>query len=332
MQWKMKDEVFTVFAHRDDAPGLLIGTESGGAVAIERRPTIAAAYSSTGPAPRGYHAARQKEGPHAYGIRQALGWRNGKQSFLQQGAVKDLMVLNDGRYLLAATGLLGFLGEDPEKDEPLRIDLGTYVFRCNALAKANGMVQAATSIGIWQFPEQGEVKAKALNKDVIATGLLWVGDTLLASTFGRGILMLHQGKVVDSIPYPSKVLWQELQTGCSSMTERSISEWTATSMSSIRPTGKCIPSTHPSSAPKTPFPISLSAMTTCSLPPAARWCAWGFTLPNGSAGHPDHHHRTSAQQQPACGPPCAYPNCRTSATASASTTPYHGSAISRALP
>jgi two-component sensor histidine kinase len=71
---------------------------------------------------------------------------------------------------------------------------------------AKGMVQVATSIGIWQFPEQGEAKAKALNKDVIATGLLWVGDTLLASTFGRGILMLHQGKVVDSIPYPSNAL------------------------------------------------------------------------------------------------------------------------------
>jgi ligand-binding sensor domain-containing protein len=133
MQWEMKDEVFTVFAHRDDAPGLLIGTESGGAWQLSADQPLQQHIP-----PQAQHRVvtmlrDKKKDLTLMASDKLLGWRNGKQSFLQQGAVKDLMVLNDGRYLLAATGLLGFLGEDPEKDEPLRIDLGTYVFRCNAL-------------------------------------------------------------------------------------------------------------------------------------------------------------------------------------------------------
>jgi hypothetical protein len=53
------------------------------------------------------------------------------------------------------------MDDDLHREELESVDLGTNLFRSNALAKPKGMVQVATSIGIWQFPEQGTLTAQS---------------------------------------------------------------------------------------------------------------------------------------------------------------------------
>jgi len=206
MQWNLPDEVFTVFAHRDNGAGLLIGTEAGGVWELSPDGSMARHIP-----PQAKHRVVTMLRDTGKGLTymasdKLIGWRNGKLAYVMEGAVKDLIALNDGRVVVASTGSVFILNGDDASRPIQQLDLGTYVFRSNALAKRKGMVQLATSIGIWQFPEQGEPISRALNKDVIATSMLWVGDTLLAATFGRGILMLHEGRVVDSIPYAAGAL------------------------------------------------------------------------------------------------------------------------------
>lgn len=206
MQWSAPNEVFTVFAHRDNGQGLLVGTESGGVWELNADEAMVQHIP-----PQAKHRVftmlrDTKKGLTLMASDKLIGWRNGKQTSVCEGAVKDMIGLKDGRVAVAATGSVFILNGEDANRPTQRVDVGTYVFRSNALAQHGGMVQLASSLGIWQFPEQGAPTANALNKDVIATNLLWVGDTLLAATFGRGILMLHQGKVVDSIAYAAGAL------------------------------------------------------------------------------------------------------------------------------
>jgi hypothetical protein len=109
MQWNLEEEVFTVFAHRDDAPGLLIGTEAGGVWELGTDETLRQHI----PAQAQHRVVTMlrdaKKGLTLMASDKLVGWRNGKQWFTQHGAVKDILPLNDGSYVLAVTGMVGIL-------------------------------------------------------------------------------------------------------------------------------------------------------------------------------------------------------------------------------
>lgn len=205
LEWRLDDGVFTVFAHRDDGPDILVGTETGdvfrlnNAIGGELEPYISS---------KARHRVGVIHRHHGAGITLVASDRlyvhaRGRGPVVRFGAVKDILRTPDDVFVLAMTGALKTLHADRTQDDWGNVELVSSVFRSTALEqrKVEGTVQVATSIGISQLSRDDMSQAVILNKDVIATALLWVGDTLLAATISRGILMLSpKGEVIGGIP------------------------------------------------------------------------------------------------------------------------------------
>ncbi len=205
VQWSPADDPFTVFAHRDDGEGILIGTESGNVWELdgehnrELRLLIKASARH-----RVVSILRSVEDNAVLVASDRLYvHRNGKQVAAKDGAVKDMLREGRDRYVMAVTGAIKRIHMASANAEWQTIEVGSAMFRSTSMEKRvqDGTGQVATSIGIRQFGLNGQPTSIALNKDVIATQILWVGDTLFASTISQGILLLDtEGNIITSIP------------------------------------------------------------------------------------------------------------------------------------
>jgi hypothetical protein len=205
VQWSPADDPLTVFGHRDDGEGILIGTESGSVWELdgehnqELRLLIKASARH-----RVVSILRSVEDKAVLVASDRLYvHRNGKQVAAKDGAVKDMLREGPDRYVMAVTGAVKRIHMSSPNAEWQTIEVGSAMFRSTSMEKRvkDGTVQVATSIGIRQFGLNGQPTSIALNKDVIATQILWVGDTLFASTISQGILLLDtEGNIITSIP------------------------------------------------------------------------------------------------------------------------------------
>lgn len=205
VEWSIEEDAFTVFAHRDDCRGILVGAESGSVWQI-------AGDKGSGPvrliAPSARHRVvcvfRSDEDNRVLVASDRLYvYKGGRQEAALDGAVKDIVRSGKGQYLMAATGAAKRLDMNVPADGWVNIDVGSAMFRSTALAQRpdESTVQVATSIGIRQFSTDGRQTAIELNRDVIATHILWAGDTLFASTISQGILLIDtQGRIIGSVP------------------------------------------------------------------------------------------------------------------------------------
>ncbi len=205
VQWRLEDDAFTVFAHRDDGPDILVGSETGSVFRLGADDD--ARLSVYIPA-----QARHRVGVVIRSDRDDItmvasdrfyAYQKGRPPFVQLGAVKDIIAFDEGRFAFAITGSVKVMNIEQPQQGWETVELVSSVFRSTALEQRSeeGTVQVATSIGLSQFHADMSSNAYILNKDVIATSLLWVGDTLLASTISQGIVMLNpKGEVIGSIP------------------------------------------------------------------------------------------------------------------------------------
>ncbi len=197
MAYAQTEDVFSVFAHRNDGDALLIGTESGSVWQLGN--AFAPLYVSEA---RHRVSSMLRHNGHtlAASDKLYLHYPDGHTHTLSM-AVKDMLAIDDRHVVLAISSALKLIDLNEKNPRMTELPIGVENFRSNALSIApNGAtLQLATTVGIWQLQTSPPYKAELLNAEVIANRLLWVGDTLLAATIDRGIVMLRNGKVVGSI-------------------------------------------------------------------------------------------------------------------------------------
>ena len=199
IQWESKEESFTVFSHRNDAKEMLIGTESGKVLSLGNDGLKTSVEAAT----RHRVSVILNDSTRNMTIRAAdkiYISKEGKPFDSFTGAGKDLLKTNEGLLVLALTGAVRVWDMNQPTSEFKHIALGSSTFRSNSLTQhtKSGKVQVATSIGIWEFDPRSDSVATLLFGDVIANHLIWIGDTLAAST-QNGILLFHAGKQMASL-------------------------------------------------------------------------------------------------------------------------------------
>lgn len=196
VEWTSKDDVFTVFSHRNDGDGLLIGTESGKVIRLWDDGLKTEIEAET------RHRVSVILHEAENGITVAATDRiniskNAKLIASHASAGKDLLHIPESLLVVAATGGLRVYDLSRPKQEPRYISIGTAAFRANSLTRysRSGKVQVATSLGIWEFDPSSDTAATRLYESVVANSLLWMGDTLVAST-QSGVQMFYRGQQV----------------------------------------------------------------------------------------------------------------------------------------
>lgn len=198
VEWTSKDDVITVFSHRNDGADLLIGTESGKVVRLSDDGLKTEMEADT----RHRVSVILHDAERDITVRASdKVYINRKQETVSLSAAgKDLLRTPEGLLVVAATGGLRVYDLSRPKQEPRYISLGTAVFRANSLTQhsRSGKVQVATSLGIWEFDPRRDTAATRLYGNVVANSLLWMGDTLVVST-QNGVQMFHLGQQVAGL-------------------------------------------------------------------------------------------------------------------------------------
>jgi len=199
IQWESREESFTVFSHRNDAKEMLIGTESGKVLSLGNDGLKTSIEAAT----RHRVGVILNDSARNMTIRatdKIYMSKEGKSFATFTGAGKDFLKTNEGLLVLALTGAVTVWDMNRPKSELKHIDLGSSTFRSSSLTQhpKNGKVQVATSIGIWEFDPRSDSVATLLFGDVIANHLIWLGDTLVAST-QNGIRLFRHGKQIAAL-------------------------------------------------------------------------------------------------------------------------------------
>ncbi|MCF8461906.1 MAG: histidine kinase [Flavobacteriales bacterium] len=199
IQWESKDESFTVFSHRNDAKEILIGTESGKVLSLGNDGLKTSVEAAT------RHRVSVILNDSARKVMVSATdkiyiSKEGKPFDSFTAAGKDLLKTNEGLLVLALTGAVRVWDMNKPTSEFKQITLGSSTFRSSSLTQhtKSGKVQVATSIGICEFDPRSDSVATLLFSDVVANHLIWIGDTLAAST-QNGILLFHAGKQMASL-------------------------------------------------------------------------------------------------------------------------------------
>ncbi len=199
IQWESREESFTVFSHRNDANEMLIGTESGKVLSLGNNGLQTSIDATT------RHRVSVILNDSARNMTilatdKIYISKEGKQFASFTGAGKDFLKTNEGLLVQALTGAVKVWDMNLPKSELKHIALGNSTYRSNSLVQnqKSGKVQVATSIGIWEFDPRSDSVATLLFADVVANHLIWLGDTLVAST-QNGIVLFRGGNQIAAL-------------------------------------------------------------------------------------------------------------------------------------
>jgi two-component sensor histidine kinase/streptogramin lyase len=199
--WETQGGQFTVFNHQHQDSKVLVGTESGDVLEVSDGGLSSFVSAKAKHRVNVVFHDESKERTVVAADRVYVS-QNGTALNTLTVAGKDILsTYDDGPIVMAATGTVKLLDPQKPKAEMKHIGIGSADFRSTAAAynSRTGKAQVATSLGIWEFDPKTDSVAVLLYGDVLANRLVWVGDTLIASTLQEGILMLRDGKVIGNL-------------------------------------------------------------------------------------------------------------------------------------
>lgn len=202
--WEKQDAQFTVFNHQLEGSKVLVGTESGDVLEVLNGGLSRFVSAKAKHRVNVVFHDESKELTVVAADRVYVS-QNGVELSTMTAAGKDILKTDDsGPIVMAGTSTVNLLDPQNPKAEMKQIGMGAAAFRSTAAAynASTGKAQVATSLGIWEFDPKTDSVAVPLYGDVLANRLVWVGDTLIASTLQEGILMLRDGKVIGNLEQP----------------------------------------------------------------------------------------------------------------------------------